>query len=80
MTTFPILASKLVIVLLPFIVFPAQGFLRWRKHYGPEYGVLAYYLRYVRGMMATEDPVHIKASKIVLCLAWFVLTTSLLFI
>jgi hypothetical protein len=78
MTLAAVFFGKAILCTLPLLVFGLLGFLKWRHHYGPGSSIFGYYLRYLSGKRATDDPWPTFELKGVFFLIWFVLFTSLL--
>jgi len=73
-----VIVLKLILLILPLIVFGYFGFRKWRDHYG-EGTVFGYYARYMTGKRATDDPFPVYAIKIACFLVWFILLSQLIF-
>jgi hypothetical protein len=69
--------GKAILSILPLPVFGLFGFLKWKRHYGPESSMIGYYLRYTSGKRATDDPWPIFTIKMVVFLIWFMVVTPL---
>lgn len=69
--------GKAILCTLPMFVFGFFGFLKWRKHYGPGNSIFGYYLRYMNGKRATDDPWPTSLLKMAVFLVWFMIFTTL---
>ena len=77
MTLAALLLGKVILFTLPMLVFGLFGFLKWRRHYGSGSSIFGYYLRYINGKRATDDPWPIALLKMVVFVIWFMLFTLL---